>query len=317
VLKNTVLIIGSVVFAVALVAGLFEGIASYRYDSWKAKFEEKGGLYGKLTIRSDNKVLMWQYRPNAVGETRGTTIETNEHGFRDDSRAYDKRPGDLRIAFAGDSVTLGLGVDADAAFVRLFEREAASRVPPINVEAMSFAVGGYSAIQVLELIRQSVIQFSPDIAVYVMCMNDFDFVHSSGQIMKYFEKPENFFLRFLERVYAKFFVGHYYDHHFRKNKESVFAEILKLKAEMDDRGIDFRIVIMPIFEGDNSLSQYAILDMHTEIVTTLVDNEIPVVDLLGAFDSVDTQSQSYAFDDVHLNEAGHQLAATRLVDELL
>jgi lysophospholipase L1-like esterase len=213
-------------------------------------------------------------------------------------------------------VTLGLGVKREAAFVSLFEREVSTRVPSINVEAMSFAVGGYSTIQVLEMLRTKVLPFSPDIAVYVMCMNDFDFAHSSGQIMKYFKKPEKFFLRFLERLYARFFVEHYYDYHFRKNKEMVFAEIIKLNTEMDHRGIDFRVALMPIFENDKSLLQYPIMNMHTEIIATLAEKEIPVIDLQGAFEDIDAPSPPYAFDDVHLTEAGHQVVALRLANEL-
>jgi lysophospholipase L1-like esterase len=41
------------------------------------------------------------------------------------------------------------------------------------------------------------------------------------------------------------------------------------------------------------------------------------VDLLEAFDQGNSQPKYYAFDDVHLTEAGHQLAGTRLVEELL
>jgi lysophospholipase L1-like esterase len=316
-LKNSLLVITSVVFALAVFAGLFEAVASYRYDRWKAEFVEKGGLYGKLTVPSGNEVLVWEYRPDAVGETWGIRIHTNEHGFRDGSRAYDKREGDLRVAFVGDSVTLGLGVEADATFVSVFEQEASRRAPPVKVEAMSLAVGGYSAIQALELLRDKVTRFSPDIAIYVMCMNDFDFVHSSGQIMKYFKKPENFFFRFAERVYAKFFVEHYYEYHFRKNRDVVFAEILKLSAEMDDRGIDFRIALMPIFETDGVYSEYAIMDMHMEIVATLVENGILVVDLLGEFQKAGLRDSSLAFDDIHLTEPGHRIAARRFVDELL
>jgi lysophospholipase L1-like esterase len=314
--KNILLVIASVLLSVTVIAVLVELVGSYRYDKWKAEALENMH-YSALTIASDNEVLIWEYRPNGSGEARGALIQTNEHGFRDFKRANKKNKKDLRIAFVGDSVTLGHGVDMDATFVRVFEREAGLRVPPVDVEAMSFAVHGYSAIQVLELLRGTVVEFSPDIAVYVMCMNDFDFVHSSGQLMKYFQKPESFFFRMLERVYALYVVDHFYDYHFQKTKETIFAEIVKAKAEMDNLGIDFRVVVMPIFEGDDPSSEYALMDMHKEILTMLGKNKIPTVDLLGAFDQANSEPEYYAFDDVHLTEAGHQLTGTRLVEGLL
>lgn len=315
--KNILLVVTSVVVTVAVCAGLFEIFASLNYDSWRAEFVEKNGLYDTLIVPSDNERLVWKYRPSASGETWGTTIQTNAHGFRDRNRSFERPADGLRIAFAGDSVTLGLGVDATATFVTLFENAAAARAAPLSVEALSFAVGGYSAIQVLELMRDDVIPFSPDTAVYVMCMNDFDFVHSSGQIMKYFRKPESFFARFLERVYAKFFSGSYYEYHFRKNRDAVFSEIRKLKAEMEQRDIDFRVAIMPIFDIENVSSTYPVADMHADIVETLNKDDIPIIDLLAVFENAEMPVTDLAFDDVHLTEAGHRLVADALVEEIL
>lgn len=316
-LKNLLLTLSSTLLSLIVVAALFELVASYRYDAWKQEFVAKGGLYGALTISSDNDVLVWEYRPDAIGETWNTSIETNNFGFRDRNWTPDPQPETVRIAFAGDSVALGLGVDAEASFVRLFEEKARSGDPPFNVEAMSFAVGGYSALQVIEMIKDKAIPFSPDLIVYVMCMNDFDFVHASGQIMKYFRKPENFLLRFLERTYAKFFVEHYYDYHFHKNKDQVFDEINRLKAELDALGVGLVVAMMPIFDGENAEANYPIASMHREILERLSANNIPIIDFLGTFDNRNVPRSSFAFDDVHLTIEGHQLAAEKFLDELM
>jgi len=180
-LKNFALVVTSVVLALAAFIGLFEIIASYRYDRWTAEFAENDNWYGKLTIPSNNEILMWEYRPNSVAQVGGVAIQTNKHGFRDRDHPYVKNKGDLRIAFVGDSVTLGIGVEENDTFVRVFEREAGVRLSSVNVEAMSYAVDGYNAIQVLELLRDRVLPFAPDIVVYVMCMNDFDFDRASGK----------------------------------------------------------------------------------------------------------------------------------------
>ena len=292
-------------------------IASQRYDAWKANFVEKGGLAGALTVPADNEILVWEYRPNATGESWGTQIRTNNYGFRDRDWSQAATSDVQRIAFAGDSVTLGLGVAADATFVRLFESQAAAKSPPSRVEAMSFAVGGYSGSQVVEMVREKIIPFSPNTIIYVMCMNDFDFVHSSGQVMKYFRKPGNFLIRFLERTYAKFFVDNYYEYHYRKNKDTVMAELDVLNRELEELDVDFRVLLMPVFKGDQTWTDYPLTDMHTDLLASLKDKGITTIDFLGRFDDRELPRSAYAFDDVHLTEVGHQLVAGELGKELL
>jgi len=316
-LKNFTLVIISVVLALAVFIGLFEMTASYHYDSWKAEFAESGNWYGKLAMPSNNEILKWEYRPDSAGQVMGVAIQTNKHGFRDRNHPYVKNRGDLRIAFVGDSVTLGIGVEEDDTFVRVFEREARARLSSDNVEAMSYAVDGYNAIQALELVRDRVLSFAPDIVVYVMCMNDFDFDRASGKKGKYFKKPDSFFLRVLERAYRKLSGVNYYDYFFYKNREIVFSEIMKLKPEIDARGIDFRIALVPIFSTENFQSQYAIMDTHKEIVATLADNDVAVVDLLEAFAQEVSHPFSFSIDGQHMNAKGHRRVAVHFIDALL
>lgn len=315
-LKTFLLVIVSTLLSLLIVAVIFEFVASYRYDAWREAFVEKGGLYGALTVASDNDVLIWEYRPEAVGSTWNSTISTNNMGFRDRNWKITKRPGSERVVFAGDSVTLGLGVNVEQTFVRLIEQSAQTGEPPIDIETMSFAVGGYSALQITEMIREKAVPYSPDVIIYVMCMNDFDFAHSSGQIMKFFRKPENFLLRFLERTYAKFFVDHYYDYHFQKNKDAVFAAIYRLNSELDVLGTEFIVAMMPIFDGEDADANYPIAAMHREILQRLSAENIGVIDLLGTFDNRDAPRSYFAFDDVHLTAEGHQLAAEKIVHYL-
>jgi len=314
-IKNFLLMIISTVLTLAVLVGLFELVSSYRYDKWKEEFKENGDWYGKLTIPSNNEVLMWEYRPSSVGDKYGAVIETNEHGFRDVSHTLEKPDGISRIAFVGDSVTLGIGVENDATFTRLFDREIKARGSSETVETLSFAVDGYSAIQVIELIRAKATAFDPDTVIYVMCMNDFDFVRASGQKIKYFKKPESFFLRTVERVYLKYFGVDYYEYYFENNWDLVLAEILSIRGELAETGADFRVAIMPVFRADDSSGHYSIQALHDNLTTTLRSNDIDVIDLLGILDGVERPAD-LANGELHLNEAGHQVVATRFVEEL-
>ncbi len=316
-IKNLALVITSFVLSLAVFIGLFEIIADFRYEKWKAEFEENGDWYGKLTIPSKNEILMWEYRASSVGHSLGATIRTNKHGFRDRDHPHVKNKGNLRVAFVGDSVTLGIGVEEEDTFVRVFEHEAGVSRLSFNVEAMSFAVDGYNAIQVLELLRDRVLPFTPDIIVYVMCMNDFDFVRASGKKGKYFNKPDSFFLRALDRVFRRLSGKNYYEYFFHKNKEIVFSEILKQAASMNSFDIEFRVALVPMFRGGNFKSEYLIPDMHKEIATTLIDNDVTVIDLLAAFTQEISHPSFFALDEIHMNAEGHRLVAGHFIDVIL
>ena len=112
----------SILFLVVFI-GAGEWYVQYRYDRWKAAYENSEEWYGGLTIASDNPTLMWEYRANGVyqDEWLGYSIRTNRFGFRGSNDTSQKKsPGVLRYAFVGDSVTLGLKVREENTFVTQF-----------------------------------------------------------------------------------------------------------------------------------------------------------------------------------------------------
>jgi hypothetical protein len=68
----------------------------------------------------------------------------------------------FRVAFIGDSVTLGLKVSEDRTFVRRFEQIARDAYPGRNIQAMNFGIDGYHVMQIYELLRTKVLRFLPD-----------------------------------------------------------------------------------------------------------------------------------------------------------
>ena len=110
--KFGLLLISSTLTTVLFV-GVFELVKSIKYERWKADFDNYG-WFGKMTIPSPNPVLMWEYRPH--GETE--QIKVDRYGFRNlDYESTAKPENTFRIAFSGDSVTLGLGGSREQTFV--------------------------------------------------------------------------------------------------------------------------------------------------------------------------------------------------------
>jgi hypothetical protein len=120
-------------------------------------------------------VLGWANAPNAKGTYKRSefeyTIEMNALGMRERPVERAPRPGQLRIAFLGDSFTWGIGVADEDRF-----SDIVGRTP--GVESVNFGVSGYAPVQYF-LTIDHVIGFSPDLVIIAICLdNDFvDNVH--------------------------------------------------------------------------------------------------------------------------------------------
>jgi hypothetical protein len=70
-------------------------------------------------------------------------------GFRDEDYETKTKPtGMYRLAFIGDSVTVGLGVSWDHTFVKRISGDAATKRQDPTLQVMNFGVGGYNVIQI-------------------------------------------------------------------------------------------------------------------------------------------------------------------------
>lgn len=300
------IILLSTIFSAILFIGAFELVNTIIYNRWKADFDARGWL-GTITIPSSNPVLLWEYRP--YSERDGIT--TNRYGFRDLDYDLTTKPDDmLRIAFAGDSVTFGNGVELEETFVHQLNVEASQLDLPYQVQALNFGTDGYNTPQIYELIRTKILQHSPDIVVYAMCMNDFDFDQASGDKILYFRKPQSFFLMYAEKAHRKLVGGDFHDYFFKKNKDEVYETILRMRTMVEEEGMEFQVVLLPIFSG--TFQTYPIENMHHEIGIFLSENDIEYLDLLNAFKDSGEMPWYFASGVWHPNPIGHQFIAQQL-----
>lgn len=305
------LLLLSTTICVVLLAGTYEAVENIRYHRWKRNFDK----IGLLAVRSPNPVLMWEYRPYAEWQK----LKINRYGFRDrDYESMAKPANTYRVAFIGDSITLGLFVAVEETFVRQFEAAANQGVLLHKVQALNFGIDGYNTPQVYEMLRTRVLDFAPDEIVYVLCLNDFDFEDSSGTKILYFQKPASFVLAALEevyrhRIYQQLLGGDFHLYHFKKNKQIVFQKILEMKAILEAESIRFQVVVLPVFhETATDFREYPLRGMHKEIGTFLHANGIQYFDLLEAFTEQPKPPKFYAHDIWHPNPEGHRLIAQNL-----
>jgi lysophospholipase L1-like esterase len=300
---------GSVLATLLLGLLAYEVVANVRYCRWRARYNNKGWL-GRLTIASPDPGMIWEYRPNA----HAAGITTNRWGFRDIDYPESGKPvGVERVAFVGDSVTLGLGVAPERTFVRVLEQEAAFEGLPL--QALNFGVDGYNALQVRALLERRALAFEPDQVVYMLCLNDFDFEDSSGMKIAYFRRPWFFFPLELERRWRALTGVEYHRYYFRKNARRVFQAVSEMRDLLTRRRTRVLVVIVPIFPeqdgGPDYFARYPLRDLHRAIASSCQERGIAVHDLLDDFSGKHPRRE--ALDVWHLSPEGHRTVAQALL----
>lgn len=103
---------------------------------------------------------------------RGFTFRSNAEGFRDTPFSVDRDSSLVRVAFLGDSVTEGYGVEESDRFssvvMAMLNRDATPRY-----EALNFGVVGQSTADEFVVLTRHALKFTPDILVLQVDWNDF------------------------------------------------------------------------------------------------------------------------------------------------
>jgi hypothetical protein len=81
-----------------------------------------------------------------------------------------KPPSTFRVLVVGDSLTYGVGIDAQWTFSSLLE---AALKPDYGVEVVNLGRNGYQSEDILGVLYEFLPQIDPDLVIYAVCLNDF------------------------------------------------------------------------------------------------------------------------------------------------
>jgi len=120
----------------------------------------------------DNPRMVYEYVPGS--RIFGSII--NRQGFYDSDFTLEKPKNLIRIAMLGDSITLGVFVPLGKTFSddleKLLNQGSQKISSPLRYEVMNFGVGGYNLEAEVEVLKEKVLPYKPDIVVLNLFYND-------------------------------------------------------------------------------------------------------------------------------------------------
>ncbi|MEG5040890.1 MULTISPECIES: SGNH/GDSL hydrolase family protein [unclassified Microcoleus] len=292
-------------------------IGDSRIVIWK---EER--VQGEIYAYKPNGKLLYTYPDNPrryfnqKNEVSGTI---NAKGFRGLDRAFEKANGITRIAFLGDSFTLGIGVKDNDTLPVSFEDAIESKYP--NTQVLNFGVSGTSTEEQIKLLEEYVIKFKPDVVVIVVFLND---ANRTGTI-DFLSRPKvlaqvrrnSFFINALmgsieKPLLYQEMIRHYQDGYVEGSPgwEAMKTALRKGKTLSEKQNFQLVIAVYPVLFQLNN--RYPFRYIHKTIEDYCASLKIPFVDLFDGFVGKQDSPLWVHKTDQHPNEIAQKIAAEKL-----
>jgi len=161
IVKPVLLAVGSIVLTLLAVEGCLALFVEITDD---VVYDPLPGVGLRLRPRQDGLYIREGIRAR---------FHVNNAGFNNPrDYVHEKKEGLLRIAVVGDSYVEALHVDPEESFVHVLEERL--RANGLPVEIYSFGISGYGTAQVYHLVDEYVLDYSPDLVIYLFVRNDPD-----------------------------------------------------------------------------------------------------------------------------------------------
>jgi len=315
-LKNTLL----VVVLTAVCALCLEGMTRLFLDNGMLYELEMWRYARDVKVRDMNPDLGHRHRPNAEAQLMGVKVTTDSRGFRS-SEIPEKAPaGVARIAFVGDSTTLGWGVAQN--------ETAAARVTAAllkegrKVDSYNLGVGNHNTLQELTLFRDSAAKLKPDIIVLSYFINDAEPMPTYGQtswldehsaawvVFKY--RLDSLMRQFGEAPDWK----RYYRELYRDDAagwQQTRKAIQGFAATAREMGVKLVVFNIPELR---ELKPYPFPEVTAKVKADVEGLGVPFFDMLPTVQNLDPASLWVTVPDPHPNGAAMAAFTTMMVPEL-
>ena len=293
---------------------IFVGIKPY-YDI------EMWRYWTKLKQKAPDSEMSHQHVPGASADLYGVNIKINSKGLRDREIKYVKTPGERRILFLGDSLTLGWGVPFESIFTKLLEKDL-TNIDKIKTEVINTGVGNYNSVQEFTYYKNEGYKYDADIVMLLHFINDAEPtpIYKESMLME-----KSIFVVFLwsqlTEIWAKANrekgFQNYYAELYEDGKPGWEKSKNAIKGMRDlskKNNSKFIVAICP--ELRFFKEGYPFINAHKKIKEFLKDSQIDSIDLLPFFKNGAEREELVwvSKEDSHPNILGNKIITSGILD---
>jgi lysophospholipase L1-like esterase len=112
--------------------------------------------------------------PHQRGIHKGRLYRTNAEGVRGPEYTPEPAPGVFRIVVAGDSVTMGAGVEEEEAYPARLEEQLNIGAGPWRYEVVNLGISGSNSTVIVRRLQRIGLGYHPHLVVYGYTLNDIE-----------------------------------------------------------------------------------------------------------------------------------------------
>ena len=284
----------------------------YELEMWKYAREVK--------VRDLRPDLGHRHRPNAQADLMGVAVRTDSNGFRSQPIPEKAGAGVARIAFVGDSITMGWGVAQKEMFTD--QVIAALQASGRKVDGFNMGVGNYNSAQELALFRDVGARLKPDIIVLVYFINDAEPMprYSDNSWLDEHSAAWVVFRYRIDSLVRQFGEAPDWKRYYRdlyEPKADGWTQTRKaLGGFADDaRKLGAELVVFNIPEL-RELKPYPFDDITDKVRKVVENHEVPFVDLLPSVENLQPSTLWVTVPDPHPNGTADTAFAKAMVPEI-
>lgn len=290
---------------------------------------------------SKNPILRYELAPN----TPDGSFAISDAGLRDRHYSLEKPDNTFRIAFLGDSIAYGFGVDQTETTSAHLERLLNKYYPDagFSFEVLNFGVPGYNFQQIFETLRVKALLYSLDLIIYAYCLNDpQEYSYEMAKLQAGTVAATNV-LEVIPLYRSRLFMlaryaitrpkwnrddpqaialskGNYAQYFSQLHRDPArWGPIQSGLDELRDisltRGVPVLVLIIPVLKD---LENYPIKSVSALLHRAFADRSLHVLDLLEFYASYEQEeNRRIGWDSLHLTAEGHAFTAVATLYKLL
>ncbi len=316
-LKNAILVAAVLVVCALLLEAMTrlfvdDGV-SYELEMWKYATDVK--------VRDLRPEMGHKHGPNRNTTLMNVGVRTESHGFRGPAIDEQAAPGVARIAFVGDSTTMGWGVAEKDTFAHQVIEKLVKQGR--KVDGFNAGVGNWNTTQELTNLLDTGLKMKPDIVVLTYFINDGEPIptypkeswldlHSAAWIVLNY-RLDSLIRQFGPRPDWKQYYRALYEDDapgWKATQKAIagFADVARTK------GIKIVVFHLPELRG---FKPYPFADVTAKVKKVVEENGLPFVDLLPTVENLDPASLWVTVPDPHPNGKADTAFSEGMIRELL